>query len=67
MEAWKLRAKRLKSEIHALYLAARDPRTPWYAKILSILIGFSPGDRAQRKRRYNIPTSQAMSSPKKIP
>ena len=33
-----MRARRLKSEIHALYLAARDPRTPWYAKALAALI-----------------------------
>jgi uncharacterized membrane protein YkvA (DUF1232 family) len=30
----KTRAKALKREIHALYLAARDPRTPWYAKVM---------------------------------
>lgn len=30
----KARAARIKSEIHALYLAARDPRTPWYAKLV---------------------------------
>lgn len=28
------RARRLKAETLALYLAARDPRTPWYAKLL---------------------------------
>lgn len=28
------RARRLKAETFALYLAARDPRTPWYAKLL---------------------------------
>ena len=32
------KAKRLKSEIYALYLAARDPRTPWYAKAFAVLI-----------------------------
>ena len=30
------RARRLKAEIWALYLAARDPRTPWYAKLLVV-------------------------------
>ena len=30
----KQRARTLRSEIHALYLAARDPRTPWYAKAI---------------------------------
>ena len=28
------RVHHLKSETFALYLAARDPRTPWYAKLL---------------------------------
>jgi uncharacterized membrane protein YkvA (DUF1232 family) len=28
------RARRLRAETVALYLAARDPRTPWYAKWL---------------------------------
>jgi len=27
-------ARRLKAETLVLYLAARDPRTPWYAKLL---------------------------------
>jgi uncharacterized membrane protein YkvA (DUF1232 family) len=40
--SWKIRAKRLKGEIHALYLAARDPRTPWYAKALAaFIIGYA--------------------------
>jgi uncharacterized membrane protein YkvA (DUF1232 family) len=30
----KQRARHLKAETFALYLAARDPRTPWYAKFL---------------------------------
>jgi uncharacterized membrane protein YkvA (DUF1232 family) len=30
----KQRARRLRAETIALYLAARDPRTPWYAKVL---------------------------------
>lgn len=30
----KARAKRLRTEMHALWLAARHPRTPWYAKLL---------------------------------
>lgn len=31
-------AKRLKQETFALYLAGRDPRTPWYAKLLALAI-----------------------------
>ena len=30
----KQRARQLKTETFALYLAARDRRTPWYAKLL---------------------------------
>ena len=30
----KQQARHLKSETFALYLAARDPRTPWFAKLL---------------------------------
>ena len=29
---WKIKAEQLKQEMHALYLASRDPRVPWYAK-----------------------------------
>ena len=28
------RARHLKADVFALYLAARDPRIPWYAKLL---------------------------------
>ena len=28
-------SRSLKSDVHAIYLAARDPRTPWYAKALA--------------------------------
>ena len=35
---WRQWARRLKLEIHALYLAARDPRTPWYAKALAVAV-----------------------------
>lgn len=34
----KTRARALKREVIAVYLAARDPRTPWYAKGLVFLI-----------------------------
>jgi uncharacterized membrane protein YkvA (DUF1232 family) len=35
---WAERARRLKTELYALYLAARHPRTPWYAKL--VVAGF---------------------------
>ena len=31
-------ARALKRDVHALYLAARDPRTPWYAKVFALAI-----------------------------
>ena len=37
-ETIKSRAHRLKRDIVALYLAAQDPRTPWYAKVLVLCI-----------------------------
>jgi uncharacterized membrane protein YkvA (DUF1232 family) len=36
--SWKEKAKRLKTDIYALYLAFKDRRTPWYAKAFIILI-----------------------------
>jgi len=38
LENLKARTKSLKREIHALYLAARDSRTPWYAKAVIICV-----------------------------
>lgn len=38
MERWKEKTKQLKNEGHILYLAIRDPRTPWYVKIFVALI-----------------------------
>lgn len=41
------RARKLKSEIFAVYLALRDARTPWYAKAFGALVvayAFSPLD-----------------------
>lgn len=37
-EYLKRRARELKREIAALFLAARHPRTPWYAKLLLLAI-----------------------------
>jgi uncharacterized membrane protein YkvA (DUF1232 family) len=35
LEEW---ARRIKRDAHALYLAAHDPRTPWYAKALAVFV-----------------------------
>lgn len=45
--AWKQRARQLKRETYALYLAYRDPRVPWYAKLIAACVvayAFSPID-----------------------
>ena len=31
-------AREVRRDVHALHLAARDPRTPWYAKAFALLI-----------------------------
>jgi uncharacterized membrane protein YkvA (DUF1232 family) len=38
MENFKKTLRALKSELAALYLAYRDPRTPWYARVAAILV-----------------------------
>jgi len=38
LEKWKQRARELKTEIHALFLAIKDPRVPWYAKLSAICV-----------------------------
>ena len=47
LEQLKSRARALKNEAFAIYLAAQDPRTPWYAKALIFFVvahTFSPID-----------------------
>ncbi len=47
LENLKRRARQLKTETYALYLAYKDTRTPWYAKALAAFVvahTFSPID-----------------------
>ena len=47
IEAWKRRVRQLKVETYTLYLAYKDPRVPWYAKVLAACVvgyAFSPID-----------------------
>ncbi len=47
LDQLKSRARALKNEAFAVYLAAKDPRTPWYAKALVFFVvahTFSPID-----------------------
>jgi uncharacterized membrane protein YkvA (DUF1232 family) len=48
LNTWKRQANRLKMEAYAIYLAYKDPRVPWYAKILIVCVigyAFSPIDK----------------------
>lgn len=45
--SWKRRARQIRVETYALYLAYRDPRVPWYARVLAACVvgyAFSPLD-----------------------
>lgn len=47
MQAWKQRVRQLKTETYALYLAYKDPRTPWPARVFVACVvayAFSPID-----------------------
>ncbi|MFL7791430.1 MAG: YkvA family protein [Anaerolineae bacterium] len=47
LEGWKQRVKQLKTETYAIYLAYKDSRVPWYAKLLITFVvahTFSPID-----------------------
>lgn len=47
IESWKQRARVLKIEVYALYLASKDPRVPLYAKVFAACVvgyAFSPID-----------------------
>ena len=35
---WKQRVKQLKLETWTVYLAYRDPRTPWYARLVAVCV-----------------------------
>ena len=42
IDTWKQRVRQLKSETYALYLAYRDPRVSWYARVLAaIVVGYA--------------------------
>lgn len=47
IETWKHRARQLRIETYAVYLAYRDPRVPWYARVFAACVvgyAFSPID-----------------------
>jgi uncharacterized membrane protein YkvA (DUF1232 family) len=47
IDTWRRWARHLKTEVYALYLAYRDPRVPWYARVVAACVvayAFSPID-----------------------
>jgi uncharacterized membrane protein YkvA (DUF1232 family) len=47
LNGWRQKVRQLKTETYALYLAYRDPRTPWYARLFAAIVAgyaFSPLD-----------------------
>ncbi len=47
LETWKQRARQLRTETYAVYLAYKDPRVPWYARLFAACVvgyAFSPID-----------------------
>ena len=42
MSNWHQRVQQLKGEVYALYLAYKDPRVPWYARLwVAIVVGYA--------------------------
>lgn len=47
MQTWKQRARQLKKETYAIYIACKDHRVPWYARLFAgfvVAYAFSPID-----------------------
>lgn len=38
LESWKKRARTVRRDVRALYLAQRNPRMPWYARLFAVAI-----------------------------
>ena len=38
LQHWRRRAREIRRDTFAIYLACRDPRTPWYAKVMAGLV-----------------------------
>lgn len=47
MQTWKRRVRQLKTETYAIYIACKDARVPWYARVFAgfvVAYAFSPID-----------------------
>lgn len=38
LKRWKQRARQLEMETYALYIAVKDPRLPWYSRVLALCV-----------------------------
>ena len=38
LQRWTEKARLIKRDLYAVYLACRDPRTPWYARLLAVVV-----------------------------
>ena len=46
-DGWKAKARKLKLEVYALYIASKDRRVSWYARVVAVAVvayAFSPID-----------------------
>ena len=46
-DGWKAKARKLKLEVYALYIASKDRRVPWHARVVAVAVvayAFSPID-----------------------
>ncbi len=42
IHSWKIKSRQLRSEVYALYLASKHPKTPWYAKAFAgLVVGYA--------------------------
>jgi len=60
-DQWKGWAKKVKSQLYALYLAYKDPRVPWYAKVFGALVlayALSPLDLILKQSSTGMPVGE---------
>jgi len=52
MQTWKQRARQLKEETYAIYIACKDSRVPWYARVFAgIVVGATNLRRDKIKKK----------------
>jgi len=46
IRSWKAKSRQLRSEVYALCLGSKHPKTPWYAKAFTVLRNLGRMSRA---------------------